>query len=389
MTMHLTQVPDRSRSVFVSALFCLLAVNDISQAASPEQTGTCRQTDVFTAGTDGYHTYRIPAITVTKKGTLLAFCEGRKKGSGDSGDIDLVLKRSADGGVTWSRQQIVWDDQQNTCGNPCPIVDQQTGTIWLLLTWNRGDDHEPQIIARTSKDTRRVYVTSSEDDGLTWAAPKEITSDTKKPDWTWYATGPCNGIQLTRGPHKDRLVAPCDHITAEGKRFYSHVIYSDDHGRTWKLGGVSPRDKLNESTVVELADGALMLNMRNYDGKKTRGVCLSRDGGSTWNGFYNDAALVEPVCQASILRWRWPEGGAKGLIAFSNPASQRREKMTVRLSDDEGRTWRVANLLHADPAAYSCLVALPDGSLGCLYEAGQKHPYEKIVFARMTQKWFE
>jgi sialidase-1 len=99
--------------------------------------------------------------------------------------------------------------------------------------------------------------------------------------------------------------------------------------------------------------------------------------------------LVEPVCQASILRWRWPEGGAKGLIAFSNPASQRREKMTVRLSDDEGRTWRVANLLHADPAAYSCLVALPDGSLGCLYEAGQKHPYEKIVFARMTQKWFE
>ena len=120
-----------------------------------------------------------PLWRVTKKGTLLAFCEGRKLQWGDAGDIDLLLKRSTDGGRTWSKRQIVWDDKNNTCGNPCPVVDQQTGVIWLLLTWNRGDDPEPAIIDRKSKDTRRVYVCHSDDDGVTWSPPKEITADTK------------------------------------------------------------------------------------------------------------------------------------------------------------------------------------------------------------------
>src|SRR5689334_3508689 len=92
-------------------------------------------TPVFTAGEDGYHTYRIPAIIATGKGTLLAFAEGRKAGRGDAGDIDLVLKRSTDDGKTWGQMQVVWDDEKNTCGNPCPVVDAATGTIWLPLTW--------------------------------------------------------------------------------------------------------------------------------------------------------------------------------------------------------------------------------------------------------------
>ena len=92
----------------------------------------------------------------SNKGTLLAFCEGRKSGRGDSGNIDLLLRRSGDGGKTWSPQQVVWDDGPNTCGNPCPVVDRQSGVIWLLLTWNRGDDSESQIMARTSKDSRRA-----------------------------------------------------------------------------------------------------------------------------------------------------------------------------------------------------------------------------------------
>lgn len=165
-------------------------------------------TPVYTSGQNGYFGYRIPAITVTIKGTTLAFCEGRKHSFGDAGDIDLLVRRSTDHGKTWSPQQIVWDDGGHTCGNPCVVVDRQTGSIWLLTTWNRGDDHEGKIIARTSKDTRRVFFTHSTDDGVTWTRPVEITADVKKKNWTWYATGPGSGIQLERRPHQGRLVTP-------------------------------------------------------------------------------------------------------------------------------------------------------------------------------------
>jgi sialidase-1 len=347
------------------------------------------QLDLFVSGGEGCHTFRIPSLVVTAKGTVLAFCEGRKKGQGDSGDIDLVLKRSTDGGRTWSAPQVIWDDGPHTCGNPCALVDADTGVVWLLMTWNRGDDHERLILDRRSKDTRRVFVSNSADDGVTWSPPRQITDDVKKPDWTWYATGPGNGVQLALGPHKGRLVVPCDHMVAETKKYFSHVVYSDDHGETWKLGGASPKDQLNECAVVELSDGRLLLNMRNYDRtRRSRGVALSDDGGMTWGGFYHDAALVEPICQASLVRYDRPAEGQKGRLLFSNPASEKdRVNMTVRLSHDDGRTWPVAKLLHAGPAAYSCLAVLADGQIACLYEGGAKSPYEKIVFAAFSRAW--
>ena len=160
---------------------------------------------------------------------------------------------------------MIWDDAANTCGNPCAVVDRNTGVISLLVTWNRGDDREPQIIDQTSNDTRRVFVTQSTDDGRTWAPPREITGEVKQSNWTWYATGPGGGIQIENGLHKGRLLVPCDHIEARTKHYYSHIIYSDDHGESWKLGGRTPAHQVNECEVVELAGGRLMLNMRNYD----------------------------------------------------------------------------------------------------------------------------
>jgi sialidase-1 len=346
---------------------------------------------VFVSGQDGYHTYRIPAIVVTTNGTLLAFCEGRKKSRRDTGDIDLLLKRSTDGGRTWSAQEVLWSDGENTCGNPAPVVDQITGKIWLLMTWNDGADKEDAIGYQKARDTRRVFVTHSADDGLSWTKPQEITASVKKPEWGWYASGPVNGIQLTRGAHKARLVIPANHsaVAASAQMMTrSHIIFSDDHGATWQLGGIED-EKTNESTIVELSDGSLLHNMRSYHKKNRRAVATSKDGGATWSPVKLDDALIEPVCQASILRYSWPERGGKSRILFANPASEKREKMTVKVSYDEGKTWVVSKLIHAGPAAYSCLTDLPDKTIALLFERGEKGPYETITLARFPINWLE
>lgn len=338
---------------------------------------------LFQSGAEGYACFRIPAIVATNKGTLLAFAEGRKNNCGDSGDIDLVLKRSNDGGKTWSALSVVWDDAGNTCGNPAPVVDRQTGKIVLLSTWNLGGDREPQIIDGTSRDTRRVFVMTSSDDGMTWSAAREITPQVKQPDWTWYATGPVNGIQVRKGKFKNRLIIPCDHIEAGTKKYFSHTIHSDNGGETWMLGGTTPADKVNESTVAELPGGKLLLNMRNYTSVRIRQTSLSRDGGATWSPLRGDTALIEPVCQASLLRYDYP--GRRPFLAFSNPASQTsRTNMTVRISYDHGKTWKRKALVHQGPSAYSNLVVLPNGNLGLLFEGGVKSPYEGIAFRELS-----
>lgn len=336
---------------------------------------------LWTSGTAGYDTYRIPALITTPAGTLLAFCEGRRNSSSDTGDIDMLLKRSEDGGTTWSDQKTVWDDTGNTCGNPCPVVDRDTGAIHLLMTHNLGTDREPEIIEQTSTGTRTVWVTTSHDDGQSWSTPLENTDTTKQPDWTWYATGPGNGIQLENG----RLLIPCDHIEAVTKRYYSHVIYSDDHGASWHLGGSTLHDLVNECCVVELSDGTVVLNMRNYDRKKTtRQIAQSADGGLTWSAQTHDKTLIEPICQAALVRY--PDTDDR--LIFSNPASREsRTDMTVRYSPDGGRSWPIAKLLHNGPAAYSSLTVLNDLNICCLYESGDQTAYEQITMARFNLDW--
>jgi sialidase-1 len=359
-------------------IFILATLFGISQQGFTQELN-----HLFKAGEDGYACFRIPALVATTKGTVLAFCEARRNNCGDAGDIDLVVKRSADNGKTWSKLSVVWNDDANTCGNPAPVVDQKTGRILLLATWNLGTDHEKDIIAKTSKDSRRVYVLNSTDDGQSWSAPNEITGDVKKENWTWYATGPGNGIQVRSGKHKGRLVIACDHIEAETRKYFSHCIYSDNGGENWMLGGTTPMDGVNECTVAELPKGVLMLNMRNYGPIRNRQVSLSKDGGGSWSPLKSDTALIEPVCQASLLSFN--QKRKKSFLAFSNPANQKaRTNMTVRISHDNGNTWKVKNVLHQGPAAYSNLVVLPNGNLACLYEAGVTKAYEGIVFEELS-----
>jgi sialidase-1 len=384
--------------VLLTAMAMLNSVAAADEAASkPTESGLLGKSTLFTENVDGYVSYRIPAVVVTKKGTVLAFCEGRANPRGplnDTGEIHLLLRRSTDGGKTFSPQQVVWQDGKNTCGNPCPVVDRSTGTIWMLMTHNLGEDREPELTHGTSKGTRTVWVTSSDDDGITWASPREITNDIKKPEWTWYATGPGVGIQMEHGPHAGRLVIPCDYVTKGGDpdKSNSHVIYSDDHGKTWKLGGEPATTGYNESQIVELEGGKLMLNMRNIARKppekapSERGVAISNDGGETFGAAHHDPTLIEPHCQASIVRYTWAEQG-KSRILFANPASTTRKKMTVRLSYDEGTTWPVQKQIFDGWTGYSSIVPLPDGSIGLLVEAGEKEKYERIDFIRFTLDW--
>ena len=357
-----------------------LALSLLAAAVSVHIEGAAQQLSyVYRNGEEGYQCFRIPTIVATKAGTLLAFAEGRKDNCGDAGNVDLVVKRSTNGGGSWSALHVVRDDSGNTCGNPVPVIDRASGKVILLSTWNVGTDHEPQIIAQTGQDTRRVFVSYSSDDGITWTAAREITRDVKRPEWTWYATGPANGIQLRQGAFKGRLVVPCDHIEAVTKKYFSHIIYSDDSGSTWKLGGSTPADQVNECTVAELSTGDLMLNMRNAGPVRVRQTSVSTDGGSHWSELCQDTALIEPVCQASLIRCE--PNGTKPFLAFSNPASQdSRVNMTVRISYDDGKTWPVKTVLYTGPSAYSNLVLLSNGRPACLFEAGERSPYEGIVF---------
>ncbi len=351
---------------------------------------TLTQDVIFRKGENGIHTYRIPAIVQTQSGTVLAFAEARHNSGSDTGDIDLVLKRSTDGGKTWGPIITVWDDGGNVCGNPSPVVDRNTGRIILLSTWNNGKDFEKDINAKKSQDTRRVFCIYSDDDGLTWSTPKEITRSTKKKNWTWYATGPCHATQLTSG----RILVPCDHgdFTADRTSTSgSHVIYSDNGGKTWRMGGAL--NVGNESTVTELADGSVMLNMRtDRAGREEHGygrlVAVSHDQGKTFGEPYYDNGLIEPVCNASIINYNTDGKPGKKLL-FSNPETKnKRRNMTIRMSRDSGRYWERVCTLTEGPAAYSDLTVFHDGDVGILYECGDSNPYETITFARIPAKVF-
>ena len=388
------QVTDGRRSPMrlVTLAACILAalgsISDQAWGASQQMT----EIPVYHAKDDGYFIHRIPALLSTQKGTLLAFCEARSGSPSDSAPTDVVLRRSFDLGKTWTSAQIVVHSPGYTVGNAAPVQDRKTGVIWLLLTENPEGVTEKEIEDGSPKGSRTVWVTHSGDDGEAWSAPEEITSSTKEPGWTWYATGPGNGVQLKDG----RLVIACDHKTSGRREFWAHVIYSDDDGKTWRMGG-SAGPETNESAVVQLADGSLLLNMRSYAGKNRRAVASSHDGGLTWSAIRLDPALIEPICEASFIRYTFVHKGGRNRLLFSNPADTVRDRMTVRLSYDEGNTWPVARLVYEGFSEYSSLAVLSDGTIGLLYTRGPGQPSPEntwyppngaeVVFARFNLEW--
>jgi sialidase-1 len=361
--------------------------------------------DVFVSGTEGYNTYCIPALTCTPKGTLLAFCEGRQLYREDETPTDLLLRRSLDGGTTWLPMQTVVKAVPEAAVRPNVTVDHATGAILLVyaLFPELVKEHWPadyQRAAGLGRDSITTWVTTSRDEGATWSAPRDITAMVKKPEWTRTFPGPGVGIQTRSG----RLVVPCAQNRPEPPTrpawvgtWWNYAIYSDDHGTTWTLSdnGVGPG--LDESQVVELADGTLFLNMRG--GAQRRTGATSGDGGKTWSQPFPIPELPDPTCQASILRYSWPDPqGGKSRILFCNPATTGpfmagRRAGTVRLSYDEGKTWPVAKLLYPGSFGYCCLTAMPNGDIGCLFDVlnafgePKNTDVSRIKFARLELAW--
>ena len=359
------------------------------------------QTPVFVSGKDGYKSFRIPAIVRVGNGDILAFAEGRVGGGADFGDIDIVMKRSKDGGKTWSAIKIVADYKELQAGNPAPVLDVTDKAFpkgKLFLFFNTGNNHEGEV--RKGIGLREVWYKTSIDGGVTWSEPVNITAQTHRPnkpdinpayrfseDWRSYANTPGHATQITSGKYKGRIYVPANHSAGAQKKDFSdylaHGFYSDDHGKTFKISALLNIEGSNESTATEISGGRLMFNSRNQKGDiRERIVAVSNDGGASWDTTYFDKNLPDPVCEGSILTVGKTK--AHHILAFSNAAdSKNRDNLTLRISFDDGKTWPKAYLVdkstngEKDFTAYSDIVQTSTNGVGVLYE---RNGYQSIEF---------
>jgi len=355
--------------------------------------------EVFRSKTEGYGEIRIPSVIVTQAGTVLAFAEGRQRSS-DQAENDLVMKRSLDGGRTWSALRVLQDDGAHSLNNPTAVQERASGRIFLWYQQIPGHLKERSPATATGYEGTNVYrnfILTSDDDGVTWSGPRDVTRTTKRATRaTTLASGPGIGIQLTRGRHAGRLIVPFN----EGPYhlWNNYAVYSDDRGATWRCGENVPgafvkdekageRSQINEVQMVELSDGSVRLNSRTFAGAKVRKSAVSRDGGVTWSAVEDVPTLRDPSCNASVLRYSFGDGvSGLGRVLFSGPDSMSRSNGTLHVSYDDGLSWPRKRVLCPGGFAYSVLTKLGDGTVGCLFETEN---YGRMIFARVPMAWIE
>jgi sialidase-1 len=342
------------------------------------------------AGDEGVRSYRIPGLATSKQGTLLAVFDIRHDGPADlPADIDVGLMRSTDGGKTWTKMQTILDydksnpdSRGNGVGDPTILVDRETGAIFVAALWSQGNrawhDSGPGL---TPAETGQFVLTKSSDDGVTWSQPINITAQVKDPTWRLCFQGPGAGIQTKDG----KLVFPAQFRAADGTP-HSCFIFSSDHGETWKISApaIPTKPPTSEAQIAELDNGSLLLTMRDESRSGQRAWARwdwNQDPAAKSLGQWSEPwhTVPDPTCMASLIRH------PTGPLLFANPNSPtKRVALTVRTSQDEGRTWSDGKLLDPRGCMYSCLTVLNDGRVGILYEVDQG-----LTFARFPLSWLQ
>lgn len=382
-------------------LACCLASSIISTSLFAQFIANAplpSEISVFQNGDDGYLCYRIPAIVKAPDGNLLAFCEARRLSCSDHGDVRIVLKRSTDNGQTWSKLAIVAEYGNNQAGNPAPVFDMSDKRYpqgRLFLFYNTGTGSEAEV--RNGKAMREVWYKTSLDGGQTWSTPVNITRFVSKPnfpqinpaynfkeDWRHYANTPGHALQLSKGIYRGRIFIAANHsegaALAQGKDYFAHGFYTDDHGKTWKITPNVTYAGSNESTAAESSNGGILLNCRNQSGDaKYRIMATSTSAGAKWDSIYVEQQLADPVCEGSMLNYT-SKTGQKWLLFANLDHQNKRENLTLKVSADEGKTWRLGKVICATSSAYADLVIQQDQNIGILYE---KDNYSKIVYAQV------
>lgn len=371
--------------------------------------------DLFTVGEDpAYKIYHIPGIVVTAKGTVLAWCEARKRSAGvsDWDDIRILLRRSTDDGQTWSPPKSIADVPGPKVKNPFSLLMKNVDPN--DVTYNNPvliADKDGTVHMLFCLEYMRVFYQRSTDDGVSWSTPTEITTTfdafKKAYDWKVLATGPNHSIQLRTG----RLVVPVWLSTGTGGNAHrpsvTSTIYSDDQGKTWHAGDIAVPDTAdwinpNETVAIELADGSVMLNVRSESKAHRRLVTISKDGATGWSTPKFDEALLEPICMGAIVRYSTVESGGKNRILFSNPdnlakakgkeepgKNRDRKNVSVKLSYDEGATWAVTKPVEPGWSAYSDIAVTHAGTILCFYGRSEMSGFagDRLTLARFNLEW--
>ena len=403
--MYVTQIVCRTFSVAVLVMLSAPAPIADAQSGSPHanfipkvdlagdtplpvvvevEVGLPQSQALFISGTDGVATYRIPGLAVTNHEVVVAIADRRyDRGQDLPNNIDIVMRRSKDSGVTWSDIQILVDFPGAAGGGDASLlVDRETNRLWMFYVHGAEGIGTKTSQPGFGEDTLRLHLKHSDDDGATWSDYRDITAEVKDPAWKAVWSSPGRGYQDRAG----RLYFPLSHSTDDDS--FSNYIVSDNHGETWDMSAAAGSGGVNESMLIERADGSLMANMRSGDGTNYRAIAYSYDRAQRWCGFHHHTQLIEPECQACMIWYTTVSDGAdRNRLLFSNPAATDRRRMTVRLSYDEGDTWPIEKVLHEGPTAYSCMAILPDGTIGILYERGEDRPYETVTFAKFGLAW--
>lgn len=336
-----------------------------------------RKTTVFNAGDDGIDSYRIPSLVTTKSGTLLLFAEARKFSSTDKTPTDIAVKRSVDNGKTWSGIKILTQAGNNAFMDPVAVVDKVTGKIFLFTTLWPANDH--------SIKGNTAWLITSEDDGASWSAPRDITSEIVAPDHFIGGFGPGAGLQMSGSEYKNRLILPTRQT--DGKSYKNRTVYSDDHGVTWQVGDRAPDG--GEFQIAELPKNVLIYNLRGGKGKRV--VASSSNGGLSWSDSHIDFGLQSSVdyggCQGSVF-------GVDSMLFYTGPAgglgsdsTEDRQYLKIYRSLNGGVTWEKEFLLYGKSAGYSCITQLTDGRIALVFETSDTDGFPKMTPGNRPPGW--